>query len=426
MLLKGKRISFIFSFPILIQLCRHLSLSYLDVYKLSVDLPYPVFDSKGSAKYDKTAKCLNVTLPVKPAPRTALSKPIVTSAAEDNESGDTSAHPAAVEVSPVKKAGAPVAVSHSRWVSGTSGDAQSGSNAASVSGDASTADSVDDWKKEIALKAQQALEEAKKAAAAGAAAVPSSTSSPTCATSTATAVTSAASVVSDVSVSGDFTATAAFSGARPGYVFRNGDLGVGYYRDNRSKTSPAAVSSTTGTTATAAVSVSGGDSQKYASFTVDCKQTDANVALLVQVPHILSSSVCLQFHSHSVHVSFTGGSENSNGGVTSTQYGAVLSFDAAACPGGINASKSRYDVASKNMVVVLVKARPGLWAPAQKDQQLFKMLPYATSGENKENGTKTSSSVASSAGGPSRTEKDLKSAVDSMQFSSSSVLYDLD
>ena len=35
------------------------------MYNLNIDLPYPVDDKKGSAKYDKGPKRLTVTLPVK-------------------------------------------------------------------------------------------------------------------------------------------------------------------------------------------------------------------------------------------------------------------------------------------------------------------------------------------------------------------------
>jgi hypothetical protein len=36
------------------------------MYQLAVKLPYPVQDTKGTAKYDKASKSLTVTLPVKP------------------------------------------------------------------------------------------------------------------------------------------------------------------------------------------------------------------------------------------------------------------------------------------------------------------------------------------------------------------------
>lgn len=36
-------------------------------YRLSLDLPYHVFGDEGKAKFDKAARRLEVTLPVKPA-----------------------------------------------------------------------------------------------------------------------------------------------------------------------------------------------------------------------------------------------------------------------------------------------------------------------------------------------------------------------
>ena len=45
---------------------RNLTISYEGIYFLSISLPYPVYDKKGSAKYDKKNKTLTVTLPVQP------------------------------------------------------------------------------------------------------------------------------------------------------------------------------------------------------------------------------------------------------------------------------------------------------------------------------------------------------------------------
>ena len=42
-------------------------MAYLDVYELLVKLPYPVYDKKGTAKFDKIKKTLVLTLPVKPS-----------------------------------------------------------------------------------------------------------------------------------------------------------------------------------------------------------------------------------------------------------------------------------------------------------------------------------------------------------------------
>jgi hypothetical protein len=48
-------------------LCRDLRLKYLSVYELHIRLPYPVFDKKGVAKFEKAKKQLSITLPVQPA-----------------------------------------------------------------------------------------------------------------------------------------------------------------------------------------------------------------------------------------------------------------------------------------------------------------------------------------------------------------------
>ncbi|KAL2919692.1 hypothetical protein HK105_200606 [Polyrhizophydium stewartii] len=51
-------------------------------YSLHIDLPFPVFDQKGSAKFDKAKSILSVSLPVVPPPRQLQHKPLISSAAE--------------------------------------------------------------------------------------------------------------------------------------------------------------------------------------------------------------------------------------------------------------------------------------------------------------------------------------------------------
>ena len=61
---------------------RALKLSYSDVYDANIQLPYPVFDKKGTAKYDKVNKTLTITLPVQPPPVQTISQPEPTKVVE--------------------------------------------------------------------------------------------------------------------------------------------------------------------------------------------------------------------------------------------------------------------------------------------------------------------------------------------------------
>mmetsp|Transcript_12819 Transcript_12819/g.12463 ORF Transcript_12819/g.12463 Transcript_12819/m.12463 type:complete len:408 (+) Transcript_12819:883-2106(+) len=56
---------------------RQIKFSYLDDYNITIALPYPVYDKKGVAKYDKLAKTLSVTIPVQP--------PIINEKKNENE-----------------------------------------------------------------------------------------------------------------------------------------------------------------------------------------------------------------------------------------------------------------------------------------------------------------------------------------------------
>ena len=67
--------------------CREVRLNYLDVYDVTIQLPYPVFDKKGTAKFEKAKKVLILTLPVKPALVPKEDKPITSEAALQNDEG---------------------------------------------------------------------------------------------------------------------------------------------------------------------------------------------------------------------------------------------------------------------------------------------------------------------------------------------------
>ena len=77
---------------------------------LEIDLPYHVFENKGKAKFDKTRRILQVTLPVVPPPAKQVNiDPIVQEEEEDDEEDEE------IQTQVMSNDDGPV--DHSRWVS---------------------------------------------------------------------------------------------------------------------------------------------------------------------------------------------------------------------------------------------------------------------------------------------------------------------
>lgn len=134
---------------------RRLVLSYLDVYRLDVDpLPYPVFEGKGNAKYDKVRKTLTVTLPVRPAPvvRASLGGEVPVADDESTDAPVAASFSSAKEAASKSKGG-----QHNKWVAGEVADT-SAAVVEELATDGSAAP-VLSLAEEIRLKSQRAMEE---------------------------------------------------------------------------------------------------------------------------------------------------------------------------------------------------------------------------------------------------------------------------
>ena len=99
----------------------------MDLYTLSIPLPFPVFEKKGTAKFDKAAKTLTVTMPVQP-PKPSDTEPAPAPSAVTvtaNQDNDNDVDESVDEVSPVgadMKKEEIMKSSNSRWI----GDEESG------------------------------------------------------------------------------------------------------------------------------------------------------------------------------------------------------------------------------------------------------------------------------------------------------------
>lgn len=428
------------------------------MYSLSIKLPYPVFDTKGTAKYDKASKSLTVTLPVRPPTAVAAGASAVTPVMDSLVREETSAENDADEQSSLTKSTTPVkkfSAGHSRWVEKTppagTTDAESATEAAAP---------PLSLKEEVQRQAEIALQQAQQAAAKAALeaknapppAGPKVTTAPSVVPVAAAAPTAIAPVDGQ-----EFIASATFAGKRAGYVFKRGDKGQGYYlaaqsptRASPAKAAPAQASPVI-TKAETAVSVV---PTAHKAFPFECRQTKQALAVIIEVSHIDKASVQIDFQAYSVSVSFRAFADATGGkGVSTVQYGCVLQLNCADCPAGLDASLCRFDAADHNMALVLTKALPGYWHNSKTSKTnsagsaageskagdfaseeahgLLEVLPFTAPPEAAVSQTNAPSPTQSAAASLANAEankalKALESSIQSLQFSSSDALFELD
>jgi hypothetical protein len=445
----------------LLALNRQLNLSYPELYSLVVKLPYPVFDAKGTAKYDKTSKSLTVTLPVRPpaALLVGVSSPHKADSATEGvvqELGESTdaASGSPTKATPAKKS----SVGHGRWVEGSAGSSTPGS------GEGTQADAPLSLHEEVKRQAEAALQAAKLAAASKPAQAPAP--APVATPSVASPVKPATAPVPPAST-GAFIAATAFAGRKEGYFFKKDRLGLGYYADAKqgaAKTPAAATATPAPAASVEPVPAPVAAADAFASFPFVARQTKPSVAVIVEVANIDPSSVKVAFHTHAVHITFRAFEDLDAAAETKIGrklYGAVLRVIDAACPGGFDTSRCKFDVAEKNMAVVLTKLLPAYWSGAgaeaaaqgesksgEADQSasgLLQVLPYteppaavatstpaptvgkAASGTSESaQKAKTPEPAKSVKAEDAKAVKALESAMQALQFSSSDALFELD
>ena len=351
---------------------RSLKLTYKDIYFLQITLPYEVNDKKGRAKYDKSAKVLTVTLPVLPP---TYEEARAAQLREAEVQMDTSA------VTEEKSAGSDIATS------GSSGGQQAAAkkeipavrqvaskkvtlkhseqpdrNPYLAAVDDEEKKKADALKEEIAAAAEAAKHKAEEDIKAGRVpnAAHASPISPPKSTENAPVddMPPLAPAV-EIEPGTAYHASPTWRGVVPGYAFKRGPDGQGYYLDTpptseRSvkKRDDAEAADGDKSESSANTTTSTSDPAKAAVLPApfEFRQTQVAFAVLIQVPEIVKASTTMRFTEAGFDVSFKSGDQTYASG-----------FDVSG--GKLNVDKCRFDVASQNMVVVLTKgpAHEGIW-----------------------------------------------------------------
>lgn len=327
---------------------RDLKLKYSNVYDLHVRLPYPVFDKKGAAKFDKAKKQLSITLPVQPAV-IAPTSPVVDESSpgtfidtlrfiEIDVEPEPESNPSINE--PVRRAKEP-SKSHGRWVEGKHHEITS------------------DESRQLAQEVRKKAEEAQKLAS-------ESVKSPPSPLPVEAPVNPSEGKDGSQSQT-EFIPAAVFIGRKPGYAFKRGDQGLGYYIDryqNSSSSLPESLSQSKPVDTPVASPKSPLSSLdhhlpnpelEHRSFVYEFRQTKEAVAVIIQVPGIIESTVDLKFGKRSFDIYFKAvAADTSTRRVVEYSQGFDL-YDE------IESDKCKYDVATQNLVILLHKSKAEYW-----------------------------------------------------------------
>jgi len=366
-------------------------------YLLDLHLPYPCVGAKGKAKFDKAKKELRVTIPVVPpsevseeellgstAPSSTDGTGVVTELPSSQQPGKsaavqkdgTSEQPASPpsnekeeeeeeeedEKATTKAPPKPLQADrdHARFLDRSAPVLASGRETFDLPPGATLVappPPPPDPSVLAAQRAERAASAAKAASAAATAAAQAQASQPSNA--------DAAKSAKRFNAKRPFTAASTWSGPCPGFVFKMGAAGLGYYYEGGG-----------GDDSQSEVDESGGDFEDdddeeeevegaavpWEEAPFECRQLEAVVTVLVQVPNIDAESAAVTFDaSGTVTVAVkAGGGAVEKGESADAPGGDIKRYRVAwQAAGPLDADRCRFDVADKNMVVVLFKATPG-------------------------------------------------------------------
>lgn len=317
------------------------------IYELDLKLPYPVYGAKGKAKFMKKTRTLRVTVPVQPPPKPTKESEQKTDTPAPDAASDPATTDETTTVTDSEVTTNETEEAVPETTSATSASTKEDAASAAVTGKASPP-KHDQWVKpvdpeqanasralaeDIKRRAALAKKEAELALEASAA---EKAENPEPETSDVTAdaeQTSDQPEAPKATISGDFVASESFTGSQPGYVFKMGDKGLGYYRD------------TYGQTKTEAEAAVASPAPKLPD--VKMRQSLASATLLVNVANVDEGKSSIDFQESSVVFALVADG-------TTSKFAIQLS-------GNILTEKSRFNVSSKNVAIVVHKETPSLW-----------------------------------------------------------------
>jgi hypothetical protein len=387
---------------------KELKMTYLDVYDMCIQLPYNVYEKKGGAKFDKVKKILTITLPVQPFQLDDDDEESVLVENEEVVDLVSEVSTANVTSSEEEESSKPKRVAtsdHGRWLntdstapSGGGGESQSDGITDEDTAEAPRVEEVMDdetetcgggkkesLSEEIARKAKEALAEAKKMKKVEAIAAPKKKEKQVLVKGSDKAV----GMGGTESTESEFIAAGSYIGSKKGYVFKTGDNGLGYYRDNGGKPmkkAPASVPKPVDSldaidinNSTISVDCSKNNSDKenrventataidWKTFEYQFRQTKEGIAMIIDVKNIIEESVSVNFQNQSFDVSFAAAAGDARVEVKTIDFG--LSFD---CMKELDTQACTFDVASDNMVIVLQKKVGGFWVSESNSAAIAK------------------------------------------------------
>jgi hypothetical protein len=407
-----------------------------------MDLPFKVYDKKGKAAYDKTKKVLKVTLPVEQEQVKPISSQSVSSSSSIQEVSPTKekAVPPVRSFSTTSTIHQPVE-KHGRWVENSVENTSPKKKVTEVTSNNNEEEELSESKK-LFLEVQRQAELAKKKYLEEQQSQQQVESSLSPQKSKETPVKSIESKKESSgtiqSNAANFIAASSFQGAKKGYVFKRGDDGLGYYLDTKQSSSHTKndlqedrankekdKKIVDKTVAPPPPKSHAPVTPTFLKIPYDVKINQDTISLLFQVKNIIPDSVNIDLQQYSFAIQFQTPDTISNDSAKQV-YGMQFLLDKAVCTDGLSTQKFKFDVASKNMVLVVGKGnRDAEWDEDTNPEWLTgKILSsMIASDDNNSRSTEESKSNAAATSEKYTPTKDvnatnaLKSIISTMKFS---------
>ena len=357
---------------------REIKMKYLDVYDLHIQLPYPVYEKRGGAKFDKGKKLLTITLPVQPlGDENFDTVEVETNEKVEEVSKITNRNFDEEVTQPMKMHPKKVEKVHERWLS-PDNDKSKMSNETHDEPRVEELQEGSESKKEtlseeIARKAKEAVAEAKRLKEMEEMAQREKGKLRSDESSSQTDLKGESSTTDNkegcpVSNDASFIPSGTYVGTKKGYVFKKGDEGLGYYIDGGDKSSKESLiidSLDSMDISKSLVDYSKIDKENknankcmsWNKFDFQFRQTKEAIAMIIDVKCIIAESVQIDFSSKSFDVYFAA-VESSDAKDEKKTIDYALSFD---CMKELDIPACKFDVATQNMVVLLQKKVHEFW-----------------------------------------------------------------